>query len=46
MDKNLKTPLQELIDIYKSKTKEDLNNMTAWQRSTYREVMKYENKNL
>ena len=36
-----KQHLQQLIERYKTKTPAELESMTAWQRSSYRETMKY-----
>lgn len=39
-----KTPFKELVTKYASLVEKDLEKMTAWERSTYREIMKYATK--
>lgn len=43
--KNYTAPLKELVDKYEATTEKDLEKMTAWERSSYREIMKFANKN-
>lgn len=39
-----KTPFKELVTKHASLVEKDLEKMTAWERSTYREIMKYATK--
>jgi hypothetical protein len=38
---NYSAPLRSLVDNWKNLEEIDLEKMTAWERSSYREVMKF-----
>ena len=39
-----RTPFKELLTKYNAILEKDVKNMTAWERSTYREIIKYAKK--
>ena len=41
---NYSSPLRSLVDKYENLEESDLEKMTAWERSNYREFMKFTNK--